>query len=97
MTKVSRKPTEYIADIYCVAHSHQKWEDPENRIDISSTGKPISRPYLILNPGTFRKTLSDGPIPTYAERLGYGPQPLGGRVVEIEVDTHNWANIRTIE
>lgn len=97
MTKVSRKPGEYIADIYIFAHSHQSWSDPETRLDVTSKGKPISRDCLIINPGTFKKGLSPGTIPTYEERQGYGPQRLGGRVIEIEVDTHKWVNLRAIE
>ena len=97
MTKVSRKPSEVVADIFVFGHSHQGWEHPKARLDITSGGKPFSRDYLMVNTGTFKRGLSDGPIPTFEERMGYGPQKIGGRVIEIEVDTHKWVNLRKIE
>ena len=97
MTKVSRKPSEVMADIFIFAHSHQGWEHPKARLDVTYRGKAMSRDYLMVNTGTFKRGLSDGPIPTYEERMGFGPQKLGGRVIEIEIDPHKWVNLRAIE
>lgn len=96
MTKVSRKPTEYVADIFFFAHSHQAWDDPHARLDITPSAKTFDRDYIIVNTGTFKRGISAGPIPTYEERSGFGPQKLGGRVVEIKVDTHKWVEFRKI-
>ncbi len=96
MTKVSRKPAEFMADIYVFGHSHQGWEHPKTRVDITSTGKRFDRDYLMLNSGTFKKTLSESAVPSYEEKFGFPPQQLGGKVVEITVDTHKWVNMRTI-
>lgn len=97
ITKVSRKPSEFVSDIFVFAHSHQGWEMPNNRLDITSSGKVFDRDYLMVNTGTFKKGLTEGPIPSYEEKSGYGPQKLGGRLIEIEVDTHKWVNLRTVE
>jgi len=66
-------------------------------LDVTLTGKPLSRDYLMVNTGTFKRGLSAGPIPTFEERMGFGPQKLGGRVIEIEVDTKKWVNLRTVD
>lgn len=96
-TKVAGKLGEYEADIYLFGHSHQAWDEPKPRISINNAGKPVSKPMIIANTGTFKKSLSESPVPTWAEQKGFPPQELGGRVIEIEVLNHEWLDFRVVE
>jgi predicted phosphodiesterase len=96
-TKVAAKPTEYVADLFMFGHSHQGWSQPKARLDVTSQGKPIARDYLYINTGTFKKTLSEGCVPSWEETQGFPVQKIGGRVVEIEIDPLKWLNIRVVE
>lgn len=96
-TKVGGKLGEYEADIYLFGHSHQAWDEPKPRIAINNSGRPISKPMIIANCGTFKRSLSDGPVPTWAETRGFPPQHLGGRVIEIEVLKNDWVDMKVVE
>jgi hypothetical protein len=96
-TKVAGKLGEYEADIYLFGHSHQAWDEPKPRISVNNYGHPVSKPMLIANTGTFKKSLSEGPVPTWAETKGFPPQDLGGRVIEIDVLNHEWVGLKVVE
>ena len=84
-TKVAGKLGEYGADIYMFGHSHQSWDEPKPRITVTPTGQVQVKQMLLINTGTFKKSLSSGPIPTWGEQMGFPPQDLGGRVIEVEI------------
>ncbi len=96
-TKVGGKLGEYEADIFLFGHSHQAWDEPKPRIGINNNGQPLSKPMIIANTGTFKKSISAGVVPTYSEMRGYPPQYLGGRVIEIEILNHGWLAFHVVE
>ena len=88
-TKVAGKLGEYLADIYLFGHSHQAWDEPKPRITVTRTGTVQVLPMILANTGTFKKSLSAGPLPTWGEMMGFPPQDLGGRVIEITMNTNH--------
>ena len=72
------------ANLCLYAHTHRKWAMPLVRIE-PRAGKAHEVPILVVNTGGFLKTHSEGTIPSYPERGGLPPIPLG--YVEIEITT----------
>ena len=83
MSKVGSKIAEYHANVYMFGHSHQPWTHPKPQLTVDKNGNVKVENKLAVNTGTFKRTLSDGPIPSYAEEHGYSPQYLGGRIIKV--------------
>lgn len=76
-------------DIALYGHRHDKWVKPLAKI------WPYSHPSgvrgvkedvrLVAQCGTYLRTLSDGIYPTYSEKAGMTPRPLGGIDIQFKV------------
>lgn len=78
-------------DVAAYGHRHDRWIKTVPRIKPQQTirTKPawiraIDR--IVLQSGTYLRTLSHSKYPTYSEKAGYVPRPLGCLVLEIGID-----------
>jgi hypothetical protein len=93
ITKYERSFMDYNADIMLFGHDHKTWKYQRPRIDINSRGKIVDSPLTVVCCGTFKRSLSDNEVPTWEEKMGFGPQMLKGQTIEITVKTHGWVEI----
>jgi hypothetical protein len=84
VTKFSRAVETYWADIYLFGHSHDQFVRTIPRLMVDKQGKLAHRDATIVNVGTFKKTLTDGVIPSWEEKMGFPPRSLGGVVIELQ-------------
>lgn len=81
-------------DIAVYGHRHKKFSVPVLRIkpqEGGSHGKPAwvrEVEKRVCESGTYLKTLAQGTMPTYAEKFGYYPRPLGCLSLEIGLKRH---------
>jgi hypothetical protein len=89
ITKYDRHAMQYSADIHCYGHSHDPGLKPivqdvsimRTRLELE-----IRNSWLICCPA-FQKTLSQpGETEPWAETMGFPLRPMGGVVMEIDVD-----------
>jgi len=97
ITKYSRFITEYDADVYLTAHDHDMFWKKIARVGINNSGQMVDRPVILANAGAFKKTLTDGDVPSWEETRGFPPRLLGGLVLEIEIDRHGWVDFSVID
>ena len=88
VTKYSRALETYEADLYVFGHSHDQFTREIPRIMVDTAGKVKHRPAMVVNVGTFKKTMSNTAIPTWEESKGFPPRTLGGIVVKIHPSKH---------
>jgi len=94
LTKFERLLIDYDADIYLTGHTHRPFAVPFPRLSISLTGNMRSRDRWLGNTGSFMKLLSDGPIPSWAEKKGFRVVKLGGLVFELKPIWDDWIDIQ---
>lgn len=79
-------------DIALYGHRHDRWAKLVPRIKPQTSGvreKPAwvrSVDRLVCQCGTYHRTLSHNKYPTYSERFGYPPHPLGALVITLGID-----------
>jgi hypothetical protein len=83
LTKYSRDVGYWDADLFLYGHCHRHQYDEFPRIGVKK-GKLYARPKIMVICGSFLKTLSDGPIPSYSEQAGYPPVSIGGIPIHIK-------------
>lgn len=93
ITKYERAFMDYNADILLFGHDHKTWKYQRPRLDINSRGNIVDNPLTIVCCGTFKRSLSDGVIPTWEEKMGFGPQMLKGQAIEITAVSHGWVRV----
>lgn len=79
-------------DIALYGHRHDRWSKVVPRIQPQAGGhttkprwvKSIDR--LVCQCGTYMRTLSHGEYPTYSEKAGYPPRPIGALTVKFGID-----------
>lgn len=85
LTKYSKDMSYWDADVYLYGHVHKRQTDVVPRLGLAGqNNKLVVRDQLIGITGTFLKTYSNTPDPTYAEIKGYPPVGLGGLVLNIK-------------
>ena len=94
VTKYSRALETYLADLYVFGHSHDMFTREIPRLMVDQRGKVKHRPAMVVNVGTFKKTMSDLAIPTWEESKGFPPRSLGGVVVKIYPSKSERATIK---
>ena len=76
-------------DIALYGHRHDKWVKPLAKIypyQHSRGGRWIREDTrIIAQTGTYLRTLSNGVYPTYSEKAGMTPRPLGGVDIQFKV------------
>lgn len=77
LTKYAKDLPFWDADLFLYGHGHHRKYDEIPRLSLKG-GKLIARPKILVLCGTFLRTLSDGSTPSYSEREGYPPVPIGG-------------------
>jgi hypothetical protein len=92
ITKFSNDVKFWEADLFLYGHVHKKQTDKIPRGEINNAGKFITRPKTMAICGTFLKTYSKGPTPTYSEIKGYPMVEIGGVVITI-TPNDDWCNI----
>lgn len=83
ITKFERDIGKWDADIFLYGHVHQKQFDRMPRLGLSGD-KLIARHQLLGICGTYLKTYSDTPDPSYSEIAGFPPVEIGGIVINIK-------------
>ena len=80
-------------DIALYGHRHDRWVMTVPRITPQVVGGNTIRPQWIeatekqvCQCGTYLRTLSRGVYPTYSEKKGYTPKPLGALILKIGID-----------
>lgn len=79
-------------DVCAYGHRHDKWVKTVPRIRPQEPGRTSKSPWvravdrLVLQSGTYLRTLSHSDYPTYGEKAGYPPRPLG--CVKLKVKMH---------
>lgn len=96
INKYYKKIQEFDADVFVFAHDHKSWNVKIPRVGINSVGKIYDKSILMLCAGTFKKALSDDHIPTWEELKGFGPNLLGGKIIEIVPNDKSGVNIECI-
>lgn len=97
ITKYARTVQYYDADIFASGHDHDAWVKKIARIGLNNNGKIQNRDLILLNTGSFLKTLSEGESPSWAETRGFPPRNLGGIVLELTPDKHGWINTSIVD
>lgn len=70
-------------DIAAYGHRHDKWVKVIPRVAPQESGNSVKQPWVraidrtVLQCGTYLRTLSHSDYPTYSEKAGYPPRPLG--------------------
>lgn len=72
--------------LYVLSHTHRKWSHCFTQVDTDSADNWRDREMWLVNPGSFRVTMSPGVIPSYEETSLYPPTIIGGMVMEINLD-----------
>lgn len=93
ITKYERSFMDYNADILVFGHDHKTWKYQRPRLSVNSKGNLVDSPLTIVCCGTFKRSLSDDALPTWEEKMGFGPQMLKGQTIAITVDSHAWVKI----
>jgi hypothetical protein len=83
VTKFERLRGSYDADIFLVGHVHQKHTDRYVRIGMAGDSL-LAKPQIVAICGTYLRTLSDGPDPSYAEAKGFPPAEIGSIMIHIK-------------
>ena len=83
LTKYSKEAANWEADIFLYGHDHKKQSVNIERTGFTA-GALIAMPKLVVLCGTYLKTFSSDENPTYSERAGYSPTPIGGLTIEIK-------------
>lgn len=80
-------------NIALYGHRHDKWAKPIPIIVPQHMGGKLQRPgwvksidRLVCQCGTYMRTLSHGEYPTYSEKAGYPPKPIGALIVKFGID-----------
>jgi len=79
-------------DIAAYGHRHDKWVKVVPRIKPQESGFAKRSPWIravdrvVLQCGTYLRTLSHSDYPTYSEKAGYPPRPLGCVKLNIGMD-----------
>jgi hypothetical protein len=90
MNKMVDAVSNYDADIYLMAHDHQKYGKRLVRLGITDQkGVGIrERPCILARTGTFLRTCQEGDF-NYSERFGFPPTDLGVVKITIEFKGQN--------
>lgn len=78
-------------DLALYGHRHDRWVKMVPRIRPQSHGVKQKSPWVrsidrvVCQCGTYLRTLSHGEYPTYSEKMGFPPRPLGCVVLEIGI------------
>lgn len=92
LTKYSKDMAHWDADVYLYGHVHRCQTERIPRLGVAGDNL-IVRDQLLGLTGTFLRTYSNGPDPTYAEIKGYPPVRIGGLILNIQprvVGTKLW-------
>jgi len=79
-------------DIACYGHRHDRWVRTIPRIKPQESGHLIRSPWVravdrvVLQCGTYMRTLSHSEYPTYSEKAGYPPRPIGCVKLKIGIE-----------
>jgi hypothetical protein len=85
ITKYSKDLQFWDADLFLYGHGHHRKYDEVPRLSLKGD-KLIARPKVLVLCGTFLRTLSDNATPSYSEREGYPPVPIGGVDIYLKPD-----------
>ena len=83
VTKYSHTLKTYWADVYVFGHTHDQFTRKIPRLSIDQKGKLHHRDAVLVNSGTFKKTLTDDTVPSWEEKMGFPPRALGGVTIEL--------------
>ena len=77
------------ADIALFGHTHKRWYEMLEYFDTTTQGKLALIPGRkhVACCGAYLKTLSDRPEPSYSERGGYAPVPMGSWLIGNKIKT----------
>uniref|UniRef100_A0A6M3K1X0 DNA repair exonuclease n=1 Tax=viral metagenome TaxID=1070528 RepID=A0A6M3K1X0_9ZZZZ len=76
-------------DVALYGHRHDKWAKTVPRIKPQSHGKQHKPAWVravdrkVAQCGTYLRTLSHSKYPTYSEKAGYPPRPIGALIIRI--------------
>jgi hypothetical protein len=84
ITKFERDMGKWDADLFLYGHVHQKQTDKFPRMGMCGSNL-VSKPQIMCICGTFLKTFSDTPDPTYSEVHGFPAVDVGGIIVNINI------------
>ncbi len=93
VTKYEKQIKAFDADLYLFGHDHDTWKMQIPRVGVNKQGNVTDKPVTIVCCGTFKRSLSDDEIPTWEEKMGFGPKMLKGQVVELTARTKGWIKI----
>ena len=86
-------------DLALYGHRHDRWSKTVPRIHPQSLGGNSVKPAWVraidrkvCQCGTYMRTLARGIYPTYSEKAGYPPRPIGALVLEIGLDRSGGRN-----
>ena len=89
LTKYERNIKSYKADIYLYGHDHETWDKDICCLGIDQNGNMQHRDILMACCGSFKKTISDGPMPTWEEVRGFSPKRIGGMVIALSPERNH--------
>lgn len=92
LTKYSKDVANWDADVFMYGHVHRRQSDKVPRLGMCGD-KLISKPKVLMICGTYLKTFTKTPDPSYSEKEGYPPCEIGFMKLKIKPKTGNWVNM----